>query len=209
MGFVTLGSNSAVGGMRMMISLTGFSRRVLGLVAANTYMDMGKIVIRSMNSKRGIRIRTHRVRILNAYSGACPLRGGKRSVRFLHRVTRLHPHAGAFNTIFHVHRGVTVTVRRFFRREKFFCFRAPVVATSSYRKTNRVFRIAAGGLCSLGGSRANSVVCSSSFFKGRTDLAISKRLRNRLTTATLKTVCAFKPAFHTRGSGAPHRLTRF
>ncbi len=192
-----------------MISLTGFSRRVLGGVAANTYLDVGNRLMRSMNTNRTTRVRTHRVRMLNRYSGACPLRGGNRSVRFLHRVTRLHPHAGAFNTMCHVHRGVTVTVRRFFRRHNFFCFRAPVVATSSYRNTNRVFRMAAVGLCSLGGSRGNDVGCSGSFFNGRTSLAMSNRLRNRLTTATLNTVCAFNPAFHTRGSGAPHRLTRF
>lgn len=192
------------------MSISGLNRRFLGPVAANTDVDMGNALIRSRKGNRGIRVRTARVRVCNSTSpGACPLRGGNRSVRFLHRVTRLHPHAGAFKTIFHVHRGVTCTVRGFFRSEKFFCFRAPLVATSSYRNTNRVFRIAAVGLCSLGGSRGKSVICSGSFFNGRTDLAISKRLRNRLTTATLKRVCAFNPAFHTRGSGAPHRLTRF
>ncbi len=195
--------------MRVITSTSGFSRRVIGLVAANTYLDIANRLIRDINSKRTIRVLTRRVRMLNAYNSSCPVRGGKRAVRCVQARTRVHLHAGAFNTIVHVHRGVTVTMRHCFRSRNFFCFRAPVVATDSYRNTKRVFRIAAGGLCSLGGSRRNGVSCSSSFFNGAASLAISKRLRKRLKTATLKTVCAFNPAFHTRGSGAPQRLTRF
>lgn len=192
-----------------MISPSGISRGRLHRVAANTYVDMMNALMRDRNTNRDIRVRYRGVRVCNLYNGSCPVRGGKRDFRCVHRCTRLHLHAGAFNTIVHVHRGVTVTVRACFRRRKCFCFGAPLVATDSYRNTNRVFRMAAGGLCGLGGARSNGVSCSSSFFNGRASLAISNRLRNRLNTATLNTVCAFNPAFHTRGDGAPHRLTRF
>lgn len=114
---------------------------------------------------------------------------------FLQGVTRLQVQAGVFKTVFEIHRGLTFTVRGCFRRGNFFCFGAPVVAASSARKTKGLFRMA-----------ANS---GRSFFNIPTGLAMSKRLRNRLKTLKLKTVCAFKPAFETRGSGACQRLTRF
>ncbi len=207
---MTLGSNSAVGGVRVMISGATRGRTILTGIAAKTYVTIGNALIRSIKNNRTARVRTSRVRVCKRYSPVhFPLRGGSASFRFLEAMTRLHPHAGAFKTVCHMEDGVTCTVRRFFGRGNFICIRAPLVATSSYRNTKRVFHIAALSVRGLPEGGGKYVSCAGSFFKGRADLAIDKRLRNRLNTLTLKRMCAFNPAFHTRGSGAPHRLTRF
>lgn len=204
-----MGSNAFFRPVRIMCkgNLSGCSR--INGVGIKTTVVMENALILAPSTGRPFRVRTTRIAIRNTSAPSCPLRGGERAFRCLHAVSRLEPHAGAFRTIFEIHSLYTCTVRGFFRRESFICTRAPLVAKDSYRNTKRVFRIAALSLGGLPVASSKGISFSGSFFGGPAGLAISKRLGNRACTVTFGGVCAFKPAFHTRGSGAAHRTTRF
>lgn len=185
----------------------GFTR-ISGL-GMKTTVVIGNALMTAPRTGRPFRVRTRRIIVRKTSTPSCPLRGGHRDFRCLEAVSRLHPEAGAFRTMFEIHSLTTCTVRRFFRSEKFMCMRAPLVAKDSYRNTKRVFHIAALSVSGIPGGRSKAMSCARSFFKGRADLAMDNRLGNRACTRTFHGVCAFKPAFHTRGSGAAERTTRF
>lgn len=207
--FVILRSKDFFRALRMICrsAVRGFTR-VDGL-GMNTTVVIGNALMTAPRTGRPFRVRTTRIAMRNGSTPSCPLRGGHRDLRCLEAVARLHPEAGAFRTMFHMHSLYTCTVRHFFRRRKFICIRAPLVAKDSYRNTNRVFRMAALSVGGIPASSGNTMSCSRSFFKGRAGLAMDKRLGYRAFTRTFHGICAFKPAFHTRGSGAAHRTTRF
>lgn len=207
--FVMLRSKDFFRALRVMCrsGVRGFTR-ISGL-GIKTTVVIGKALMTAPRTGRPFRVRTARVSMRKTSTPSCPLRGGERDLRCLEAVARLEPEAGAFRTMFHMHSLYTCTVRGFFRRENFICIRAPLVAKDSYRNTKRVFRMAALSPGGVPLARSKDISCSRSFFKGRAGLAMDKRLGKRACTRTFHGVCAFKPAFHTRGSGAAHRTTRF
>jgi len=208
--FIALNDGSTINTIQCIVDFENTDERVLKRITTGAAISIKGILTESLGKGQNVEIQISEIEILgDSNPEEYPIQPKKHSFEFLRENAHLRIRTNTFSAVMRVRSALSFAVHKYFIKNGFYNFHAPIITGSDAEGAGEMFNITTLDANNPPRNEAGKIDYSKDFFGKLTNLTVSGQLEAETYAMALGKVYTFGPTFRAENSNTTRHLAEF
>ncbi|MBK5208240.1 MAG: asparagine--tRNA ligase [Flavobacteriaceae bacterium] len=208
--FIALNDGSTINTIQCIVDFENTDERILKRITTGAAISIKGILIESLGKGQQVEIQVSKIKILgDSNPEEYPIQPKKHSLEFLRENAHLRIRTNTFSAVMRVRSALSFAVHKYFIKNGFYNFHAPIITGSDAEGAGEMFNVTALDVNNPPRNEAGKIDYSKDFFGKLTNLTVSGQLEAETYALALGKVYTFGPTFRAENSNTTRHLAEF
>jgi len=208
--FIALNDGSTIHTIQCIVDFENTDERILKRITTGAAISVKGILTESLGKGQNVEIQISEIEILgDSNPEEYPIQPKKHSFEFLRENAHLRIRTNTFSAVMRVRSALSFAVHKYFTKNGFYNFHAPIITGSDAEGAGEMFNITTLDANNPPRNDAGKIDYSKDFFGKQTNLTVSGQLEAETYAMALGKVYTFGPTFRAENSNTTRHLAEF
>lgn len=208
--FIALNDGSTINTIQCIVDFENTDERILKRITTGAAISIKGTLIESLGKGQQVEIQVSEIKILgDSNPEEYPIQPKKHSFEFLRENAHLRIRTNTFSAIMRVRSALSFAVHKYFIKNGFYNFHAPIITGSDAEGAGEMFNVTTLDANNPPRNEAGKIDYSKDFFGKLTNLTVSGQLEAETYAMALGKVYTFGPTFRAENSNTTRHLAEF